>query len=46
MGCVNVNGFLCSSSYSIQISVTNCNGYYVFYLQPTTSTSIRYCTSY
>jgi hypothetical protein len=46
IGCVNANGYLCSSAYSIQISITNCNGYYVFYLQPTISTSIRYCTTF
>ncbi len=27
------------------ISVINCNGYYVFYLIPTSSTSYKYCTT-
>ncbi|CAF1444968.1 unnamed protein product [Adineta steineri] len=35
-----------SCGYSLSpISVINCNGYYVFYLIPTSSTSYRYCTS-
>jgi hypothetical protein len=32
--------------YSISpISVINCNGFYVFYLIPTSSTSYKYCTT-
>ncbi|CAF1458998.1 unnamed protein product [Adineta steineri] len=35
-----------SCGYSLSpISVINCNGYYVFYLIPTSSTSYRYCTT-
>ncbi len=33
---------LCNWSNSIQ--VTNCNGYYVYYLSTTPSCSLRYCT--
>ncbi len=42
--CVNYAGTLCSSSYSTTVSVTNCNGYYVFYLVPFSNCNIRYCT--
>jgi hypothetical protein len=44
MICAQVNGALCSTSYPMTTSVTNCNGFYVFYLQPTANTNIRYCT--
>jgi hypothetical protein len=45
--CVFYNNNLCSSSYTVtSVSVTNCNGYYVFYLTPMSSTSTRYCTSF
>ncbi|CAF0880568.1 unnamed protein product [Didymodactylos carnosus] len=36
-------GSTCGFSLS-PISVINCNGYYVWYLLPTTSSSYRYCT--
>ena len=43
-GCVNVNGALCQSSYSIpSILATNCNGFYVFYLLPFPYCYTRYC---
>ncbi|CAF3598512.1 unnamed protein product [Rotaria sp. Silwood1] len=44
--CVQWSGNLCYSPYITTISVTNCNGYYVFYLIPMTTTGIRYCTTY
>jgi hypothetical protein len=31
--CVHVTSVLCSPSYPISISITNCNGYYSFYHQ-------------
>jgi hypothetical protein len=40
--CYNWNGNNCLWSNSI--SVTNCNGYYVFYLPPPPFCSLRYCT--
>ncbi len=40
--CYNWLGNSCDSSNSI--SVTNCNGYYVFYLPPTPNCNYRYCT--
>ncbi|CAF1559683.1 unnamed protein product, partial [Rotaria sordida] len=47
--CVNYSGYLCYSSYSLtSILATNCNGYYVYYLQPLTCVCCgiypRYCT--
>ncbi|CAF4094670.1 unnamed protein product [Rotaria sordida] len=39
--CVQWSGNLCHSSYITTISVTNCNGYYVFYLIPMTTTGRR-----
>jgi hypothetical protein len=44
--CVHVSGSLCSTSYPISISVTNCNGFYVFYLPSATNFNIRYCTTF
>lgn len=44
--CAQVNGNLCSSSYPMTAYVTNCSSFYVFYLSPTTTTSIRYCTTF
>ena len=44
--CVHASNILCHPSYPIAISVTNCNGYYVFYLPSATTTLIRYCTTY
>lgn len=44
--CVNWSGNLCHPSYLINlVSVTLCNGYYVFYLTPPISCSIRFCTT-
>ena len=44
--CPNVGGNLCGAGYfTASISVTNCNGYYVFYLTSTASTAARYCTT-
>lgn len=40
--CYNWSGVNCNWSNSI--SVTNCNGYYVYYLINTFSCSLRYCT--
>jgi hypothetical protein len=40
--CFNWNGNTCNWSTSIR--VTNCNGYYVFYLVPPPVCSLRYCT--
>ena len=37
-------GSTCGYSTS-PISVINCNGFYIYYLQPTSSTSYKYCTS-
>lgn len=43
--CFNKNGELCYASYSGGIiGVTNCNGYYVYYLPPVSSCPTRYCT--
>jgi hypothetical protein len=42
--CTNVGGTICPSSYSTTVSVTNCNGYYVFFLVPFTACNVRYCT--
>jgi hypothetical protein len=44
--CANDNGVLCAASYSgTVIGVTNCNGYYVYYLTPVTVCNVRYCTT-
>jgi hypothetical protein len=40
--CYNWSGNNCWESNSI--SVTNCNGYYVFYLSPPIGCNYRYCT--
>ncbi len=40
--CYYWGGNTCYWSNSIQ--VTNCNGYYVFYLTSTPTCSLRYCT--
>ncbi len=40
--CYNWNGNTCNWSNSV--SVTNCNGYYVFYLSPSPACNLRYCT--
>lgn len=44
--CVHGANILCNPSYPISISITNCNGFYVFYLPSATTTLIRYCTMY
>ena len=46
MICVHYNNVLCSSSYPLTVSITNCNGFYVYYLQPTSTSAIRYCTTF
>ena len=44
-GCVNVNGVLCQAPYSVlSVYVTNCNGFYVYYLTPFSYCYSRYCT--
>ena len=44
--CVNWSGNLCHPSFLINsVSVTLCSGYFVFYLTPITTCSIRYCTT-
>ncbi len=40
--CFNFAGNICRNPNSI--SVTNCNGYYVFYLGPPSHCNLRYCT--
>jgi hypothetical protein len=40
--CFNWNGNSCN--WFISIQVTNCNGYYVFYLVPPPVCNLRYCT--
>ncbi len=40
--CYNFLGNTCV--YSNSISITNCNGYYVFYLSPPPQCNLRYCT--
>lgn len=40
--CYNSNGDLCSSTSWVLI--TNCNGFYVYYLTAPTSCVLRYCT--
>ncbi len=40
--CFNWLGNTCL--WSIPIQVTNCNGYYVFYLSPVPLCDLRYCT--
>ena len=42
--CSNYGGTICSTSYATTISITNCNGFYVFYLTPFSICNIRYCT--
>jgi hypothetical protein len=44
--CVHASGILCSPLYPISISVTNCSGFYVFYLPSATNGNIRYCTTF
>ncbi len=45
-----MNGTACfnfyygTCSYTASASVTNCNGYYVFYLGPPPQCNLRYCT--
>ena len=44
--CLNNNGYLCYAPWSGSIiGVTNCNGYYVYYLTPITNCNARYCTT-
>jgi len=44
--CLNNNGYLCYAPWSSSIiAVTNCNGYYVYYLTPITNCNARYCTT-
>jgi hypothetical protein len=44
--CVNYMGYLCSAARSGSlIGVTNCNGYYVYYLAPISTCNARYCTT-
>jgi hypothetical protein len=45
--CLNMNGYLCYAAWSgAVIGITNCNGYYVYYLTPITTTgNARYCTT-
>ncbi|CAF3736867.1 unnamed protein product [Rotaria socialis] len=44
--CAQASGTLCHPSYYMPVSITNCNGYYVFYLTPVSTTNIRYCASF
>ena len=44
--CLNNNGYLCSGTGSgATIAVTNCNGYYVYFLSPILNCNSRYCTT-
>jgi hypothetical protein len=43
-GTVCFNWYYGTCSYTATASVTNCNGYYVFYLGPPPQCNLRYCT--
>lgn len=44
--CLNNNGYLCYAPWSGSlIGITNCNGYYVYYLTPILNCNSRYCTT-
>jgi hypothetical protein len=46
MLCVYYSGNICYLSWSgSTISVTNCSGYYVYYLTPLLNCNTRYCTT-
>jgi hypothetical protein len=44
--CLNNNGYLCYAAWSGSlIAITNCSGYYVYYLSPIANCNSRYCTT-